>query len=122
MPRRALCAAVLVLAGCQSLGIEEKNLVAVGTEPFWSVEVDPGELTYATPERLLGASAPAERKADGAGITWRAVLEGQPLVLRVEAGRCSDGMSDAVYPYRATLTVAGQQRRGCARNGPGHER
>ena len=122
MPRRVLCAAVLALAGCQSVGIEEKNLVAVGTEPFWSVEVDPGELTYATPERLLGASAPAERKADGTGITWHAMLEGQPLVLRVEAGQCSDGMSDAVYPYRATLTVAGQQRRGCARNGPGHER
>lgn len=120
MPRKIALAAALLLTGCQSAAIEEKNLVAIGTEPFWSVEVDPGELTYATPDRLLGISAPAKRKVDGTGITWRAVLDGKPLVLRVETGRCNDGMSDTVYPYRATLTLAGKQRHGCARNGPAH--
>lgn len=112
----------LALAGCQSVPIAEQDLVAVGAEPFWSVEVSPAELTYATPANLLGISVPAVRKADPAGITWTAQLAGQPFILRVEPGACRDGMSDTRYPYTAILTLGGNVRRGCAHNGPERDR
>ncbi len=118
--RKWLTVSVLAaLAGCETAPqIEEKALVALGTEPFWSVEIAPGELTYATPEQLLGTSILAARAADAHGITWTGTLDGRALALRVEPGRCSDGMSDKVYPYTASLRLGAEVRRGCARSGP----
>ena len=94
-----------------------ERFVALGTEPFWSVEVSPGQLRYSTPEDIPGAAFAAQRSADAAAITYSGTLEGQPARLRIAAGECSDGMSDTVYAYRATFTLAAQELRGCAREG-----
>ena len=118
-----------VLAGCQPVATQEpaaqgatsapvnEHFVALGTEPFWSVEVSPGQLRYSTPEDIPGAIFAAQRRAEAAGITYTGTLKGQSAALRIAAGQCSDGMSDTVYAYRATFTLAGQALRGCARDG-----
>ena len=95
----------------------EERFVALGTEPFWSVEVTPGQLRYSTPEDIPGAAFAALRSENGAGITYTGTLKGQKAALRIAAGECSDGMSDTVYAYRATFTLAAQELRGCAREG-----
>ncbi len=95
----------------------EERFVALGTEPFWSVEVSPGQLRYSTPEDIPGEIFDALRSEDGAGIAYIGTLKGQKAALRIAAGECSDGMSDTVYAYRATFTLAAQELRGCAREG-----
>ena len=93
----------------------EQRFVALGTEPFWSVEVTPGQLRYSTPEDIPGAIFAAQRSADGASITYTGTLDGKAARLRIAAGQCSDGMSDTVYAYRATFTLADLELSGCAR-------
>ena len=53
------------------------------------------------------------------GGIWVGALGGSSFELRTRpaasvAAGCSDGMSDKRYPFAVTLTVNGEQRRGCA--------
>jgi uncharacterized membrane protein len=91
------------------------RMQALGTEPFWAVEVLPGTLRYTTPElpdgqTLLSTSAP-----EGKGVRYSGKLDGKPLSLLIEPGKCSDGMSDTVYDWKAVLTIDGKAEQGCAR-------
>jgi uncharacterized membrane protein len=56
-----------------------------------------------------------KRTFDGNDVVWTGTYAGAPFILRVSPGKCSDGMSDTVYPFTAVLTVSGQTERGCAR-------
>ena len=94
-----------------------ERFVALGTEPFWSVEVSPGQLRFSTPEDIPGATFAAQRSADAASITYTGMLNGKAARLRIAPGQCSDGMSDTVYAYRATFTLADLELSGCAREG-----
>lgn len=91
---------------------------ALGTEPFWAVEVTPGEMRWSTPENIPGTTVAARETAAGAARVWHATLDGQRFELRITPGPCSDGMSDTVYPFTAQVLVAGETRRGCARLRP----
>lgn len=51
--------------------------------------------------RVLKAQLPAGGK------------QGEPLQLVVALGACFDSMQGAPYPLTATLTIAGQELRGC---------
>ena len=46
---------------------------------------------------------------------YTAVMAGKPLVLVIQPGPCSDGMSDTSYAFTATYTLGTQTERGCAR-------
>lgn len=88
----------------------------IGTEPFWSLEVDGGEAPAMRLDldmgerRLLVAGATA--LGDGAG--WSGTADdGSAVTLRVAEGDCSDGMSDQTFPASVDLQVAGQAYRGC---------
>lgn len=82
----------------------------VGTEPFWGGGIRPDGLSLTRAgEAEIRADNPGVRVEEGAGV-WRA----GPLVLRLRAEPCSDGMSDRRYGYRAEVTLAGQALRGCA--------
>lgn len=91
------------------------RMQALGTEPFWSVEIAPDGLRYSDPENIEGTAFAATAVPDGAGGRWTGTLRGQPLTLLVLPGACSDGMSDTVYPFKATLERGGQTLSGCAR-------
>jgi uncharacterized membrane protein len=136
--RSAVVMAALALAGCergpppekvvvreimheseskyQSLPPDpEQNFQALGTEPFWAVEVRPGRLRYTTPENQKGTEFPARRTIEGEAQVWTGTFEGSQFTLRIAPGICSDGMSDTVYGYTAMVAFAGETRQGCAR-------
>lgn len=88
---------------------------ALGTEPFWSVEVLDGQLRYSSPDNPDGTSFAAVGRKAGDAYTYSGTMDGKAVMLFILEGTCSDGMSDTVYPYAATLTVDGKTERGCAR-------
>lgn len=88
----------------------------LGTEPFWSLEVDGGDpptiaLALDMGERELAVPG-AGPLASSEGFTGRAD-DGSAVVLRIVRGDCSDGMSDQVYPATVELAVGEQAYRGC---------
>ena len=94
----------------------EKHLQAIGTEPFWSVDVMPkGRLKYANPDMLNGVIVSAVEKRQGGRITYKARLNGRPFTLDLVPVKCSDGMSDVVYPWTVTFVHSGRTDHGCAR-------
>ena len=87
---------------------------ALGTEPFWSASVAGTKLSYTTPEDQQGKSIAVTRSDGATRATLSGILAGAKLALEVTPGKCSDGMSDRVYPFTATLTIGGETRHGCA--------
>jgi uncharacterized membrane protein len=93
----------------------EQRFQALGTEPFWSLDVTPGKLRYSSPENLKGTTISSSETKDGASVRYTGTLEGKAVALTIEPGTCSDGMSDTVYPYKASFTWGDQTQQGCAR-------
>jgi len=86
---------------------------AVGTEPFWAIEVAAHGTSLQRPDapealgstRVLADSPTEKRYASdtGAGL----------LELTLVAGDCSDGMSDTLYGWTARASLAGESLAGC---------
>ena len=95
--------------------ISENAIVAIGTEPFWGANVEGRCVTYSTPENQDGVRIWTRFEGTSENGQWSGALDDKPFVMitRREQG-CSDGMSDNRYPIAVTLTVRGEQRRGCA--------
>jgi uncharacterized membrane protein len=92
------------------------NLIrAIGTEPFWSARTEGRCVTYTTPEDQKGTRIWTQFTGFREQGVWTGFYANQRFVLRTQpqAG-CSDGMSDRRYPLAVSLTVAGEQRAGCA--------
>lgn len=90
---------------------------ALGTEPFWGVEIDGARLVYTTPEDQQGRTVDAVREDSAIASTWTAQLDGKRFELTIVPEKCSDGMSDTEYAFSARLRLAGGMHRGCARIG-----
>ncbi len=88
---------------------------ALGTEPFWSIDVAPGKLAYSSPEVQPAVAIAATFLTEGKKLRFSGTMDGKPVVLTIEPGTCSDGMSDTVYAYKATFRWGGQTEQGCAR-------
>lgn len=100
----------------------ETSLTCVGTEPFWSLRIDPaqGETRFQTPE---------DPEPDVAPITavWPALPWASTAALSLPDGLavlspadCSDGMSNRVYGISADLFLNGAEGArlaGCCRVG-----
>jgi uncharacterized membrane protein len=87
---------------------------ALGTEPFWAAKVAGTRLTYLTPDDQAGQTIEVARTASGGRAELAGTLAGQPLVLTIAAGPCSDGMSDRVYPFSVVRRLGEDEQRGCA--------
>lgn len=93
----------------------------IGTEPGWLVEVGAGEnpalhadLDYG--ERKIDvAHAQVTIGASGVSAYAGTASDGTEVKLQLQAGDCSDGMSDQTYPVSATLSVGGKTYAGCGR-------
>ena len=90
-------------------------IAALGTEPFWAVELTGSELIYS------GADRPEQRAPQGAPVlqgtmaVWEATTTaGTPLSVTLTATECSDGMSDRTYPLTAVVKVGEETLTGCA--------
>ena len=96
-----------------------------GTEPFWSIVADEKLVSYSTPENPGGTIVEAATSWGAQGITdsvtgnvtqfWRGKFGTTPFRLEIQPGKCSDGMSDTVYPLSAKLVISTEVRSGCAR-------
>ncbi|MGB7405900.1 MAG: hypothetical protein WA906_09435 [Pacificimonas sp.] len=122
--------ATLALAACSSGGADgdaepsrafsaippDEVVTAGGTEPFWSIEIEPRNgspvASYTTPSTEETGIA-VERFAGLNGVSWTGTLGGQPFAVMATLGPCSDGMSDRVYPYDALVEVRGETLSGC---------
>lgn len=91
-----------------------ERITALGTEPFWNIEVAGDLATYATPELPDGATIELRRFTGQGGLGFSGKWEGRSFDLLVTPGTCSDGMSDRTYPYVATLQLGDERREGCA--------
>ena len=98
-----------------------QRMQALGTEPFWSFEIVGERLAYTSPEQpdpvTIEAHLTAVGKHGDGGLLYEGRMGGRPVGLTIRAGQCSDGMSDTVYPYKASFTWGDDPaREGCARD------
>lgn len=97
------------LAACATMPTgETESYRALGTEPFWSVTIANGRMTYRTPDGGFSVAAPRGRET-GSGRSW----ETGRIKLYMWHQQCSDGMSDNDYPQTVRAVVDGQTLRGC---------
>jgi uncharacterized membrane protein len=90
-------------------------LRALGTEPFWALDVDSTGLRFITPDDTSGIRfPPAAPSAIGDNVVWMGETDRAAIAVRIWPGRCSDGMSDRVYAYAAIVRLSGTEYRGCA--------
>lgn len=83
---------------------------ALGTEPFWSVEIRPQELVLSGVDRPEVRFANPSARVDGE----TAVIAAEGLTVTLKAATCSDGMSDRTYPLEAEVKVGAEVLKGCA--------
>ena len=90
-------------------------LRAIGTEPFWGVEITPRTLTYTAVDHPgLTAANPGPTIQGTTAVYAAAGADGTTLVVTLIATECSDGMSDRIYPLTARVELGSQTLNGCA--------
>lgn len=104
-------AAAPVLAGIDLT----RPLRALGTEPFWAVELTGSELVYSGVDRPEQRAPQGQPVIQGTMAIWEATTTtGTPLSITLTATECSDGMSDRTYPLTAMVKVGEETLTGCA--------
>ena len=104
-------APAVVLAGVDL----NQPLRAVGTEPFWGVDITPSGLTYSGLDRPEQRAANPGPVIQGTTAVYATATEGgTTLVVTLIATECSDGMSDRVYPLTARVELGEETLNGCA--------
>ncbi|WP_298100239.1 hypothetical protein [Brevundimonas sp.] len=104
-------APAVVLGGVELAG----PLRAIGTEPFWSVELTGTEMVYTSTEPPGQRARQPEPVVRGTTATWAAeTADGTAFKVTLIATECSDGMSDRTYPLTAMVTVGDRALTGCA--------
>ena len=92
-----------------------KPVRALGTEPFWSVELNGTEMVYTTPEPPEQRAPQPEPVIQGTTATWETKTgAGVALSVTLVATECSDGMSDRTYPLTAMVRIGETSLNGCA--------
>ena len=86
----------------------ETRYRAVGTEPFWAVTVKGSMMTLERPSHPPLSLAVA-RTDDGRAIRYL----GDGFAMVVTEGPCSDGMSDAVWADRVSVSFGDGTLKGC---------
>ncbi|PZO05067.1 MAG: hypothetical protein DCF29_09050 [Alphaproteobacteria bacterium] len=88
---------------------------ALGTEPFWSLELNGTDMIYTTPEPgELRAPQHAAVVQGTVAMFEAAAGDGQPMKVTLTATECSDGMSDRTYPLTAIVELGDRTLTGCA--------
>lgn len=97
-------------------GVDVTGAISVlGTEPFWGVTLEGEAMTYSGVDRPEQRAERPIPIIDGRQVSWTTTTDaGNPLVVTLTAGECSDGMSDRTYPLTARVEIAGEALNGCA--------
>jgi uncharacterized membrane protein len=107
---RLILAALPLLAACAPVPpAPSAPYHGVGTEPFWSVVIDERNVTFT----LAGEQPIVQPKPKPivgiAGEIYRTAR----IDVNVVHARCSDGMSDRIYPDTLQVTVDDKRFNGC---------
>ncbi len=95
-------------------GIAENEAISLaGTEPFWGGQISSGTFNYTTPENIDGKAVAVTRFAGRGGLSFSGEMAGKAVDIAITPAECSDGMSDAIYPFTVTLQIGDEQRNGC---------
>lgn len=90
-------------------------LRALGTEPFWAVEITPQDLAYTAVDAVeVRAANPGPTIQGTTAVYAAAGADGTALVVSLIATECSDGMSDRIYPLTARVELGSETLNGCA--------
>ncbi len=107
----AAAPAPAVLAGIDL----NQPLRAVGTEPFWGLDITPQTLSWSGVDQAVQTAANPGPEVQGTTAIWRTETRDKTLlVLTLIATECSDGMSDRTYPLTARVELGDQTFSGCA--------
>ncbi|MEP6634893.1 MAG: YbaY family lipoprotein, partial [Luteimonas sp.] len=94
----------------------------VGTEPGWTVDVEPnssGDGSYSLRADLdyggRKITVPNAQGLDSTSGFGGKTADGMDVTLRIERASCSDGMSDQTFPAAVKLTVGDKTYSGCGR-------
>ena len=92
-----------------------RPLRAVGTEPFWAVELTGSEMVYSGADRPEERAPQGQPTMQGTMAIWEATTgAGNPLKVTLMATDCSDGMSDRTWPLTAMVQIGDETLMGCA--------
>jgi uncharacterized membrane protein len=91
----------------------DEAVTLIGTEPFWNLAITGEEGVWSTPENQPGTRIAVTRFAGNNGLGFSGTLDGKTLTATLTPGECSDGMSDRVFPYVATIALGEETLRGC---------
>lgn len=92
-------------------------ITAVGTEPFWDLEVGPSEdgyeANFSSADTQDSTRFAVTRFAGNNGLGFSGEWRDGVFSLALTPGDCSDGMSDRSYPYTATVLLGEVTLYGC---------
>jgi len=91
----------------------QEVVTLVGTEPFWNLTVEGDTGLWSSPENQPGARIALRRFAGNGGLSFSGGVGGEPFTATLTPGQCSDGMSDRVFPFVATIALGGETFAGC---------
>lgn len=108
--RAIILAAALLASGCTTAPVAPAGIYrALGTEPFWSVTIEGGQMVYQPADGpRIAVSAPSPRTSFN-GHRY----ETARLVVDVTHVPCSDGMSDNRYADTVLVVADGRELKGC---------
>lgn len=100
---------------CLEPGAIESSFRAIGTEPFWSVQIEQNQMTLSRPydQQLSEQIVLNETLANRHGRTYEARFDGQAMEFRIAHQLCEDDMAGAQYPAQVRLTLDGETFMGC---------
>jgi len=108
--------AAAVEAGPVLAGVDlTRPLRALGTEPFWAVELTGTEIVYTGVDRPEQRAPQSPPVVQGTTASFEAeTTTGTPISIMIAATECSDGMSDRTYPLSAIVRIGDETLTGCA--------
>jgi uncharacterized membrane protein len=106
--------------GCNA-PLNSMRFAAWGNEPFWAA-VDAGEaLRLERPGAEPLVAQPRSTREEGGDWIVEGRTSAGPLSLRLSPGFCSDGMTDSLYAWNATVRWGDEELKGCGFRGSGAE-
>lgn len=92
-----------------------KPVRALGTEPFWAVDIGPGGLVYEGVDRPREVAPRGEVQLMGTVAVFSGMTDrNRELKVMLTETECSDGMTGRIYPLTARVEIGGETLNGCA--------
>ena len=92
-----------------------RPLNALGTDPFWALQIRAANLNFSTQETPMRRAANNGHKLEGGVARWTTTLPGgAALKVTLEIKPCANGLGDHHYPFTAEVETGGKQLKGCA--------